>query len=439
MHRRPPHPTSVWIRSVTTALLLAAAVTAASAQTVSTGQTPGGAFYRIEVPDGWGPADGLVIWNHGFDLDPIGPVTDLGPLAEVQLAQGYAVAASSYSLPGWALFLTIRDLRELVNVFELEFGVPDQILLNGASLGGIVTAQALEQGNLGQVVGALPFCGAMAGSRLWDGALDLRLLYDHICDGVPFASVPGGAGGLPFPLDPNFDEIDLGLAVEACFGLLTPFPTSGQEARLAQLLELTGLPENFILTDMVFATFALHDLVYDPEKLDGTMAMENAEVDYGDPAVNAGIERVSSALAARGRLRDHFTPSGEVGDAKIVSIHTDKDGLVIVENESEYASVVAPENLTVAVAVEDTPSHCGFNEAELLAAWESLREWVSGAPQPTATSIQATCVDLENAGTAAGPCRIDPAFVIPDLDIRVRPRGPIFSDGFESGDTTAWD
>ena len=41
----------------------------AEAQTVLTGQTASGAFYRIEVPDGWQAADGLVIWNHGFDMD----------------------------------------------------------------------------------------------------------------------------------------------------------------------------------------------------------------------------------------------------------------------------------------------------------------------------------------------------------------------------------
>ncbi len=120
-------------------------------------------------------------------------------------------------------------------------------------------------------------------------------------------------------------------------GIATPLPTPEQEARLAQLLALTGLPESFLLTDMGFATFALHDLVYDPAKLDGAAAMHNAGVDYGDPAVNASIERVTSEAPARFFLRDHFTPSGDVGAVKIVSIHTDKDGLVFVENQSEYA------------------------------------------------------------------------------------------------------
>ena len=46
---------------------------------------------------------------------------------------------------------------------------------------------------------------------------------------------------------------------------------------------------------------------------------------------------------ARRRLLENFTPTGRVGDVKIVSLHTDKDGLVIVENESEYAATVPPD------------------------------------------------------------------------------------------------
>ncbi len=413
----------------------------AGAQTVLTGQTAGGAFYRIEVPDDWQVADGLVIWNHGFDLGAVSEVSheDLGPLVDVQLAEGYAVAASSYSLPGWALFQTVQDGRELVEVFENAFGAPDQILINGGSLGGIVTAQAIEQGEIGNVVGALPVCGALAGSRQWDGALDLRLLYDYVCAGVPGAQIPGGAGGLPFPLDPDYDQVDMATALEICTGVVLPIPpTPEQQARQDQLLALTGLPEEFLLIDMGFATFALHDLVYDPAKLDGAMAMDNAGVDYGDAGANAGIERVTSDPAARFFLRDHFTPSGDVGGVKIVSIHTDKDGLVLVENQSEYAAAVPAGNLTVGIVVEDEPSHCDFSDAEVLAAWEALRGWVAGLPQPTAEALQTTCEALVAGGVALGPCRYDPDFVVPDLDGRIRPRGPIFVDGFESGDTSAW-
>ena len=94
----------------------------------------------------------------------------------------------------------------------------------------------------------------------------------------------------------------------------------------------------------------------------------------------------------------------------------------MIENESEYAAVVPPENFTLAVVVEDVPSHCDFSVAETVAAWESLRAWVAGAPQPTAQTIQATCEGLVAGGLATGECRIDPSFVVPDLNDRVRPR-----------------
>lgn len=409
------------------ALMLALAVlvpAAAGAQTQLTGQTSGGAYYNILVPDGWTPADGLVIWNHGFSLTPIGPEPDLGPLAALQLAEGYAVAASSYSLQGWALFETAADNREMVREFEAAFGVPDQILVTGGSLGGIVTAQAIEIGHLGNVVGALPVCGAVAGSRLFDAAFDLRLIYDAVCGEVGGAEIPGGAGGLPFPLPPDFNETALAVAVDACTGILRPAPlrTPSQAARLAQILAATGIPENFLLTDMGYATLGLFDLVYDPRKLAGAMAFDNLHVDYGDAAINAAIERVQADPEARRRLIANYTPSGRVGDVKIVSLHTDKDGLVLVENESEYASAVPPGNLTVGIVVEDVPSHCGFTEAEVVAAWEALRGWVAGQPQPSAGALQQVCQGIVAGGLAEGPCRIDPGFAVPDLDGRLRPR-----------------
>jgi hypothetical protein len=404
------------------ALLLLLA-TSAGAQTELTGNTSGGAFYTILVPDGWEPADGLVIWNHGFSLDPIGPVSDLGPLAAVQLSEGYAVAASSYSLTGWALFETINDNKEMVEAFESAFGVPEQIFLFGASLGGIVTAQGIEVGDLGNVVGALPICGAVAGSRVWDGGFDLRQIYDSVCDGVPGGSmleIPG----LPYLPPPGFDFTAMALAIEVCTGLSQdPADRSvEQAAALDTILSVSQLPENFLLTDMGFAVFGLADLLYDPRKLGGSIPFDNVNVDYGDATVNATIDRVEANPVARQMLFDNYTPTGLVGDTKIVSLHTDQDGLVIVENESSYADVVPPGNLTVGIVVEDVPSHCDFTPAEVLAGWESLRAWVAGAPKPSAQDLQNTCLGLVAGELAPGPCRIDPDFVIPPLGDRVRPR-----------------
>lgn len=401
-------------------LLLMASPTLA--QTEYTGNTSGGAFYRIIVPDGWTPAGGLAIWNHGFDLEPIDPLDDedMGPFLQVQLAQGYAVAASSYSLVGWALFETVQDLEDLYAVFVDEVGVPQQVIVHGASLGGIVTAQAIEEANLGNVVGALPICGAVAGSRLWDGAFDLRQLYDAVCGDVPGGEIPGGFTGLSFPptLTDIFSPINVCTGILLDAGLRSP----EQADRLAKLLALSQLPENFLLTDMGFATFGMADLIFDPRKMGGANPLTNEDVVYGDAAIDASIARLPVNQDARKEFFDNYTPRGQVGDVKIVSIHTDKDGLVLAEAQSEYAKVVPDDNLSVGIVVEDIPTHCGFSEAEAVAAWETLRGWIAGFPQPTAADLQLACLGVEASGLFAGPCRYDPGFMVPDLSARVRPR-----------------
>jgi hypothetical protein len=401
-------------------LVLTFAGQSVMADTIREGRTPGGAFYRIQVPDNWN--GDLVIWNHGFDLGPIGPVTDMGPLAEVQLLQGFAVAASSYRTGGWALFRSHKDIKSLGQAFKGHFGPPARIFIYGASLGGLVTVQAVERvrGALGNVVGALTYCGVVGGSRNWDLALDIRLLYDHVCEDVAAAAIPGGGQGLP--KNSGFSVGQMEAAVNACTGVLKNpgNRTAAEKQRLQRLLALTGIPEEFVIADMAYATFSFADLTHDKKKLKGRQGPGNIGVDYGNTAADNGIERVASHPKGRKKLRKSYTPSGNVGAVKIVALHTDKDGLVVVENESEYASVVPANRFTVGIAVETEPTHCGFTAPEALGAWESLLDWVDGGPQPDAAALQSSCQSF--APIFPGGCRIDPTFAIPDMDARIRPR-----------------
>jgi hypothetical protein len=385
------------------------------------GMTDEGAYYLIAVPPNWNGT--LVIWNHGFTLNPPEPLMDedLGPLKDIQLAQGYAVAASSFQQAGWALFKTKNDLQNMLDVFKNHFGKPNEVIVTGGSLGGAVTAQALENAHLGNVVGAYIFCGAVAGSRNWDGALDLRLIYDVVAESTPGAEIPGGAEGLPE--DSTLTELEIGYRVHLATGVMSPpeFRTQLQQMNLNTILNVMQIPENFLIRVMLYATLNMSDLVHDPNKLNSKLGTGNANVDYGDDYINENIARVSPHPAAGKRLERYFTPTGDVGETKIISMHTDKDGLVLVENESVYASVVPPENLTVAIVVEDVPTHCGFSAAEAVAGWETLRTWINGSPQPSARTIQLTCEALESP-SFPGPCRIDPTFVVPDMDGRIRPR-----------------
>jgi hypothetical protein len=430
------------------------------AATVLDGTTGGGAFFRIVVPEATDPVPwngDLVIWNHGFSLAPPGPVTDLGPLSALQIGlEGYAVAASSYQQFGWALFKTTTDMKQLYDVFVSNFGAPNQVYLTGASLGAIVTAQLIEKGGVGNVVGALPICGALAGGRNWDAGIDLRLVYDAVCASVPLAFLPGGATGLPEPGFPTYalnppspvnNTLFMVLAIHQCMGLLTPpgFPNP-QLGNLLAFLAETGIPGSFIPTDMGFALFGMSDLIWNSAKLKGKRGFGNIGVTYDNPFVpiNDTIQRVAPNIGAKNRLRQNFTPTGNVGNVKIVTLHEKNDGLVIVENEREYYDIVPTSQLTQGIVNNSVANHCGFTPAEGVAAWESLRGWVAGLPQPTAADMQGLCT-LVDGPASPGPCRIEPncspgsgqdcavpisalaAPVIfpdgvPSMDIRVAPR-----------------
>ena len=212
------------------------------------------------------------------------------------------------------------------------------------------------------------------------------------------------------------------MTVNACMGIVPPtIPTPEQQARLFKFLSATGLPANFIITDLFFATNGLSNLIFDRGKLNGGQGVGNVGVEYSDPDINATIQRVQANRRAAKRLKNNFTPKGDIDDdIKIVSIHTDKDGLVILENEKEYQDVIAADQLTVGVIVEDVPTHCEFTQAETVAGWESLRAWLNGAPQPNAAVLQGTCLAI--AGGDRSQCRYDPLFVIPEMDGRIPPR-----------------
>lgn len=384
-----------------------------------------GAFFTITVPTGWN--GDLVISSHGYSFNQIGPAPSLGALAPLWLSQGFAVAATGHSMSGWVLFNSMKDTERMVDVFIAEFGAPTNVYVSGFSLGGIVTAQLTEKLEGVNIVGAYPLCGVLSGSRTWDGAIDLRLIYEAICEDV--APIPGPATGLPAPGHPNFpfSQFDTVLSVNACMGI--PFggigDPVGELTRLLQYQAVTQLPFSFIVGDMVFATHGVSNVIFDPGKLDGENGMSNIGVTYPDAAVDAAILRVTPVNKARKRLQRNFTPKGDVGATKIVSLHTDGDGLVIVENESEYQSVVPASNLTVGIINEAGNTHCGFNEAELVGGWLALTSWVAGAPQPSAADLQGACLLAAAGGastTPGGRCRIDPTFVIPDMDERIPPR-----------------
>lgn len=383
------------------------------------GQTANGAYYSIAVPEDWQAADGLVIWNHGYQgYTTTSPESNpsLGPLEDVVLEQGFAMAASSYSQTGWAVFSSHIDNQQLYEKFVELAAVPDRLFIQGASLGGIVSVRDLEAKLVPAVDGAFLMCGAVAGAENWYAAFDLRMVYEAVCNEVEGADLPTDSWSEQ--PDPLLGEVQFLDSLERCTGLLTVSyagnPIIGQllisqqqRTRLNRILELSNTDIEFLLLNMGYAVFEIPNLVNAADKLNGLRPFGNVGVDYGDEEINSVIQRSVALPSAQQLFMENYTPSGDVGGAKVVSIHTSRDGLVKVENQTALTSLMPSNQLTTAIAVEDEPSHCGFTDAEGIAAWNQLLNWVESGVQPTAEDLQLDC-QLSNSDPQQ--CRFDPDF-----------------------------
>jgi len=418
---------------------LVAATAPVRASQEFTGELASGAWYHVDIPDGWRPGDALVLYQHGLDFTTPSNPPGLGPLKAVMLDEGYAIAATSYRERGWALFSAIDDNRDVLAKFEdLAGGAPGEVVPFGGSMGGLVALKVAEADGFPPVKGAYALCPAAAGARIWDAAIDLRLAFDVVCADHDAGEFPRGSEPYPWAFDlwqiPDglgdlFDYARLFpvlLPLEQCTGVNLPpaLRNDAMQERLDRLQDFAHVSnEDFFVTNIAYATYVMSDLVRAPEKLDGRNPFTTAGVDYSsDPEIQANIRRIVAEPDAAADLHAVSDFTGNIGDAKVISMHTSKDQLVVPGNENFVSDALPADQRTIAIVDEDDPTHCGFSDAEGLAGWEALRAWKDGAPQPSVGDLQTECESLVSDADVDGPCRFDPDAQIVPFDEIVRPR-----------------
>ena len=127
-------------------LIALAAIPAHAATTTLTGTFADGATYLIEVPSPWNGT--LLLYSHGY-VPPgsANPARDVGDPAthDFLLANGFALAGSSYAHTGWAIQEALFDQIAVLDVFNAQVGTPTQTIAWGHSLGGIITAGLIQR------------------------------------------------------------------------------------------------------------------------------------------------------------------------------------------------------------------------------------------------------------------------------------------------------
>lgn len=458
---------SRWIPVLVLAAVLAPRIAAAQFQTVES-VTIKGAYGLIIIPEDWNGS--LFIYAHGYSADnrllqPFPTDDTFGGLLQklpllfqatvLPTVNGYASATTTFRSEGWYVKDAIKDVENLRRYFVKKYGKPKYTYLWGHSGGGMVTSTIIEYAPK-TYDGALPMCGPGAGARRnFDGAYDLRVLYEAICGEVPGAQFgchicsdgtsrclqdgdcPAGqtcgAMEAPVPFEDGLsrectefllahperfsgEATDqggdfVGVPVSTCFGDFSPGAVISPEqaTRRSLFTRASQLDESFIVTDMFFASIGMAEVVH--RRTGGKHPWGNGGVDFVSPLLTSDERTMLSAKAHQSTedasavkyMRRFYEPHGRT-HSKVLTVHALDDGLVIPENETKYrqAFEAAGRSDQLVQLFTNTGGHCGFI-AELLPAVQSLTDWVEHGVKPSFDSVHAACPTCDFTQTTPGP------------------------------------
>ena len=393
--------------------------------------------FKIDVPSNWNGT--LALYSHGYSFGP-SLATDVGDPATGQwlLANGYALAGSSYASSGWALEQAFQDQIAVLDVFAGKFGKPKRTIAWGHSLGGMITA-GLVQRFPNRFTAALPMCGVVAGGvGTWNQALDSEFALETL-------QAPGAFQLVNF-MTPGNAAVQFSKASGALVGAQA---TPAGRARIALSAALADLPGWFDPAsaepaandyaaqeanqyawdqnpDFLFGFFGRFEL----EARAGGNVSWNTGVDYREQLARstdraevaalyqaAGLDlkkeldtlndapRIGANPKAVSYLEKFITYNGDI-DMPVLTMHTTGDGLVEVTDEQAYASVVASagDSSLLRQVFVHRAGHCTFTPAETVAAFQTLVERIDkGRWQGTDPT------DLNADATAQGGLNVEPA------------------------------
>jgi pimeloyl-ACP methyl ester carboxylesterase len=416
--------------------------------TTVNGTLPDGATYLIECPSGsWNGT--LYLYSHGYVAPGASnPAQDVGdPVTRAwMLANGYALAGSSYSTTGWSIAQALPDQISTLNAFDGLYRKPRTTVAWGHSLGGIITA-GLLQDYPNRFDAALPMCGVLSGGvATWNTALDGAFAFQQLIDrSIQIVNIANPAANLQ--------------AAEAAVAQAQKTPQG--RARLALTAALADTPGWFTPTSPEpsatdYTDQEANQYLWDTEVTFPFIFAFRADLQAkagGNPSWNTGVNyaadlaksadlsevmalyqaaglslgqdlttlngapRISASPSAVAWLARNISFDGQIR-VPVLTMHTTGDGLVVPENEQAYRSVVdraGHGNLLRQVFV-DRAGHCAFTPAETITAVQTLENRLAtghwNVPSPAAMNAQAASLGSDNVFVVNGqPVATPPAFI----------------------------
>jgi pimeloyl-ACP methyl ester carboxylesterase len=445
--------TALFIFVITILVLCTANIARAQANlTTKTGSLSDGATYLMQVPNNWNGT--LFLYSHGYVVPGSpNPAVDVGDPATgaFLLANGFALAGSSYATTGWAIHEALNDQIAALDLFDSTFGHPVATIAWGHSLGGIITA-GLIQRNPKRFTAAQPMCGVLAGGvATWNTALDAEFAFQTLL-------APNAGLQVVNITDP---DANLKLAEEV---LASAQATPQGRARIALGAALSNTPGWFTPTSPEpsptdFASQEANQFLWDQqidfpfvfafraelEARAGGNVSWNTGVDYRKQleksvdrdevwalyqtaglSLEADLDTLNRATRIKANpnaveyVKRNIVFDGQI-DIPVLTMHTKGDGLVVVENESAYKDVVDrldDNSRLLRQTFIDRAGHCAFTPAETIAAVETLLQRLETGHWPSIES------NLLNGAAAA----LGPDFNIFEVGTTIVPTPPAFID-----------
>jgi alpha-beta hydrolase superfamily lysophospholipase len=393
-----------------------------------TGHDDAGAYYWIAVPAAWNGV--LVLHAHG------GP--ELGePRAErtaqdlkrwsVMVKAGYAWAGSTYRQGGVEVRAAGEDTERLRGIFVAAVGKPKLTILHGQSWGASVAAKAAEAYPT-SYDGVLLTSGVLGGgSRSYDFRLDLRVVYQALCNNHPLPTEPQYPLWQGLPLDAKLTPAELAKRVDECTGLRSKPAdrTAAQQRNLDTLLKVVRIPERSLIGHLNWGTWHFQDIAF--KRTQGANPFGNIGAKYvgsaDDDGLNAKVARYRADPAAAARFAADTDPNGRI-TVPVLTVHAIDDPVAFVELEGVFLETMraAGHAERVVQTFTDEHEHSYLSDAEYPALMKALTDWVTKGEKPTPQRVAEWCTAL--LPEFGGSCHFMPDYHPGPLSDRVTPRSP---------------
>lgn len=139
----------------------------------------------------------------------------------ITVREGHAWAGSVFRQGGFAVTTAAEDTERVRRIFVDHVAKPRKTLLHGQSWGAMVATRAGELFPKSWD-GILLTSGVVAGPTTYDFRLDLRALYQHLCNNHPRPTEPNYSLAIGMPADLKMTRAELALRANECLGTSTP-------------------------------------------------------------------------------------------------------------------------------------------------------------------------------------------------------------------------